>query len=73
MKYCTDRLNSGSETGSQRYTEAGKLQDVNMHLLALGHWAVQNSLLHWWTTQGDFWVGDGFYSAWSENTCLAIN
>lgn len=43
MKYCTDILNSGSEVGSQRYMEAGKLQEVNMHLLALGHWAVQTA------------------------------
>lgn len=37
VKYCTDTLRTGSETGSQSCKEAGKLQDVNMHLLALGH------------------------------------
>lgn len=37
LKYCTDIMRTGSETGSQSCKEEGKLQYVNMHLLAWGY------------------------------------
>lgn len=63
------------ELRSQSCMGAGKLRDVNMHLLALGHWWGSPKQLVALNEPHRvvLWVGDGFYSTWSENTCLAIN
>lgn len=37
LKYYTDILRTGSKAGSQSCKEAGKLQYIKEHLLALGY------------------------------------
>lgn len=75
MKYCTDTLSSGSETGSQSCMEAGKLQDVNMHLLALGHClgSPRHPVALNEPHRAVFWVWGWFFTLLDPRTHLVIN